>query len=346
VLRETGVLEVREVLAPDELEAEGGVIVNVEYSSVQPLDSEMLAGKCGPEPGIDAVLGSDGVGTVARSTWAAFPEGTRVAFVYRRFGEDCGSWCREVALTDELACVARLPDTVAAQVAAAGLTASVLASACLRHFDAGMQLVLTGAAGAVGATLVQMALLRGIRVVALLRGTERGSWLMREYGHLGTLAVVDLSEEEEEERWADLASVCCGGEPEEGGGADGLLDGVGGPQLAPALARLVKPRGAFVSFGALAGPPDEAAVAEAVKARALRVIREGATSVLQRRDAAAQLAANLELMAAERLRPHAWQLVDWRDAMHTLVPQPPWSPHVSQLTPGARIGRILLKIGS
>lgn len=338
VLTRPGKLEALALPPPAEPRLEGDLVVRMEYSAIQPLDTQMLSGVQGIRPSPSTVLGSDGVGRVVSSLCERLPAGSRVVFLYRRFGVDCGCWRSEVSLSTGSACVALLPTTLAPQVAAAGLTSSVLALACLRHFSAGALAMVTGAAGAVGLTLVQMALLRGMRVVALLRGSERASWILQEYGALGTLSVVDC----DEEGWCELAASLCDGGPEEGGGADILLDGIGGPQVIQAVG-LVRPKGSLVIYGAIAGLPDSDLLDEAVKRRSLRLIRESTRSVLEMRDAEVQLERVLDLMAAEKLRPHAWQMVPWRDAMNSLVPQPVWSSHESQLSRGTRIGRILLK---
>lgn len=340
VLTRPGALEVKATPSslPDTL-GEGEVQISMLYSAVQPLDTMMLLGAQGPRPSPSTVLGSDGVGIVERSACERLPQGSKVAFLYRRLGVHCGSWRRELVLSVDDACVVCLPGDLAPQVAAAGLTSAAVALASLRHFEAGQQVIITGAAGACGISLVQLALLRGMRVIAFIRGDERGSWLLEEYGASGQLSVIDCSDPS----WLQLTTTLCNGTPEEGGGADGVIDGVGGSQVVEMANELLRPRGTLIIYGATAGPADEGELLAASKRRKLRWLQEGARSLLESEDAEVQLQDSLNLMASNKYRPHCWHLSPWSDAMHCLVPQPAWSEYESQLSHGERVGRILLR---
>merc|ERR1712176_444655 len=135
--------------------------------------------------------GFEGVGTVVCSRSAAFPVGTRVGFIFRRFREDFGCWRNTVALSPERACIVQIPGSLALQEVAAGITSTLTAFACLRHFNAGSIIIVPGACGAVGLALLELAALRGMRAVGLLRGAERTSWIAKELGASGRVFAVD-----------------------------------------------------------------------------------------------------------------------------------------------------------
>jgi len=313
------------------------ILVQMEYSSVQPFDSHMLTGQI--EISTPHIMGIEGVGSVTQSQCSDFPEGTRVSFIFNKYTEDFGCWCTSVVLSQKRACIATVPRDLAPQEAAAGITSSLTALACLRHFTKGSVIVVTGACGAVGLALTQLALLRGISVIALVRGSSRVSWLMQEVGPLGTLSAVDVTTSD----WWKLAAMLCdAGDAGEASGADGVIDGVGGVLLPQSAEHLVRIRGKLITYGAVSGQPDKTVMDTVIQNRALQVIHEGANCFLRSKDAVKQFQALLELMKAGKYRPRPWELVHWHKAPNCLVPQTAWSGFVSQYTEG-RIGRIIIK---
>merc|ERR1712190_678251 len=106
-------------------------------------------------------------------------------------------------------------------------------------------------------------------------GASRSSWLVKEMGSLGQISTVDLANPD----WLELAATMCEG-PDGRGGADAVVDGVGGPLLVQIAERLIRPRGAVLRYGSVSGPPDEDALATALEARALRVISVGVDGAL------------------------------------------------------------------
>mmetsp|Transcript_9816 Transcript_9816/g.14411 ORF Transcript_9816/g.14411 Transcript_9816/m.14411 type:complete len:368 (+) Transcript_9816:26-1129(+) len=317
------------------------IVVAMEYSCAQPLDMEMFRGKLG-DPSTPKVLGCDGVGKVLKSgNEDMYPVGCLVAFVYRNLGEDSGSWQNEVLLnTEESACVVRVPVDVTPQIVAAGLTSTFVAVACLRHFKAGDTIVMAPAFGGVGICLIQQALLRKVRVVALGRGSERGIWLCEHYGKLGGLSVIDVTEDD----WTNLLYTLCGTDaldPESG--ADGMIDGCGG-DLLPTAAQAVKAKGMLISFGSCTGEVDQAALDAVIEQKQLHVARESAQRAMASSDAAAFLSSSLSLMVEGKYIPHCWQMGDWRNARECLVPQRLGSRFPSLCNGGSKIGRIILKM--
>lgn len=347
VLSSPGELELQAV---PKLGLEGhGIIVQMDYSSIQPLDGEMFFGRCDIACSSDAILGCEGVGRVAEtSDPEEFPIGCRVAFIYRRFGEEAGCWRTEVLVDSKSACVVRLPTNLAPQSAAAGLTSTVLALACLRHFKAGDCVIIAPACGGTGLSLLQLAMLRGMRAIGLLRGSARLSWISREYGASGLLSLVDVLEDS----WVDLLGALVGA-PAGGaenasdgsGGADGIIDGCGGHILLES-ASVLRPRGCIVRFGSVAGGTDEAALNSFAQGQQLRIVNESARNALEASDCERHLEGTLQSMAKGHYRPNCWQLVEWQHAMQTMIPQLPTSRFATQVSSGKRVGRILLKFGN
>jgi NADPH:quinone reductase-like Zn-dependent oxidoreductase len=107
---------------------------------------------------------------------------------------------------------------------------------------AGETVVVTGAGGGVGSALIQLAALRGARVIAITSASKRQRAL-----DLGARAAVDRSSD-------DLVhdALVAAGEP-----IDVVADVVAGP-LFPALVRMLGPLGRYVVAGAIAGPLVEA----------------------------------------------------------------------------------------
>jgi len=323
-------LPVEEVEALDEEE----LLVHMEYAGVQHLDSEMVFGDLGQK--IPGGAGIDGVGRVVDSRCASFSSGSRIGFVFRQPFEDRGSWQTQVVLSQQRACITEIPADVAPQEAAAGLTSTIMAFSCLRHFGAGSVLLVPGACGSLGLALLQLGALSGMRLVGLVRGAARVAWIAQEFGNdtfpHGAVQAVDVTGP----AWHELVAELCGGH------ADGAVDGVGGELLLQVVRQLIRPRGTLVRCGAVAGQPDEELFTSVVGERGLEVVHEGIQGALDRTDVASKLQEAMALMSKGTYRPRVWQTVTWHDAAHSLEPQPPWSPYVSQFTEG-RIGHLILK---
>lgn len=330
---------------------EGEVLVRMKFSSVQPLDTAMYDGEL-PHLSYPQVLGTDGIGVVERSECDAFPVGTQVAFVFRRPLEDFGAWSSLVRLDAKRACLAALPYDVAPQMGASGLTSTVLATACLRHFRRGSVIIVPGVAGAVGLAVAQLAAVKGMQAIGLVRGPLRVARLHQEFGAIqkdvhelefgasNKMSFIDVTSP----NWVSQVLHLCDADAAGVVGADGVVDGIGGDALLQLLQEVVRPHGHLVTYGARAGAPDPAAFKSAVESKCLFHHKEGVTEILARRDAETHFQGGLRFMGVGRYRPPCWEVVSWQHARECLVPQAEWSDflYASQLTEG-RIGRILLK---
>ena len=133
------------------------------------------------------------------------------------------------------------PPTALSLFGVTGLTAHI----GLLHIgrpESGDTVVVSGAAGSVGSFVVQIARLKGLRVVAIAGGAAKCAWLEQE---LGADAVIDYKHEDVEARLAEVA-------PD---GVDVFFDNVGGEILDTVLDRITI--GArIVLCGAISGYDD------------------------------------------------------------------------------------------
>ncbi len=185
---------------------------------------------------LPAVLGSEGAGTIERVGAGAgdFRPGDRVAYSMVR-----GSYAEYAAVPVKM--LVRIPDgadfTTAAAAMLQGMTAHYLSHSTFPLRDGHTALV-HAAAGGTGRLLVQMAVMRGARVIATA-GTDAKLALAREAGAAhGVLYSEDWVEEVKR-----LA----------GGGVDVVYDSVGQATFAKGLDCL-KMRGMMVHYGQSSGP--------------------------------------------------------------------------------------------
>ncbi|CAJ1388354.1 unnamed protein product [Effrenium voratum] len=342
-----GQLELRAVWQDERLQP-GEFLVEVEYSSVQPMDGDMFH-CCGAfsDLALPHVMGVEGVGVVLKSENQRLKEGARIGFLLRKFFNDehHGCWQKRLVLDERRALVLGVPPVVGLNQVAACLSSSVAALAFLKPFAPQSQIIVTGACGAVGLAVLQLGALRGHRMLAFVRGPERAAWLAGA-GLAGLpsaeLAVVDTNSD-----WVRLAAPMCGkGElmsPESQdvcGGADGIIDAVGGEVLALAAEHLLRVRATVVSFGNAACESNERLAAAQRRLR-LQVRRESVESFMATPDAAEQVQKAFELIGVYQAK--AWHVASWREAQECMKEQPTWTRHQTQVKPG-RIGRILLKL--
>src|SRR6516164_8606280 len=139
----------------------GQALVRVEATGVSFAEQQMRRGKYYDQPPFPFVPGYDLVGVVAQAGTGATPEGQRVAALTKT-----GGWASYVVL--DAADLVRVPDGVDAAAAETivvnGLTAWRMLHRTAR-VRSGQTIVVLGAMGGVGSTLVQLARHAGIRVI-------------------------------------------------------------------------------------------------------------------------------------------------------------------------------------
>jgi NADPH2:quinone reductase len=224
------------VEAPDPEPGTGEVVVEVAAADVLWVETMIRRGEGGDyfpvRPPYRAGVGVAGtvaaVGPGVDQAWA----GRRVV---TRTGEHGGYVQRALVPADGLI---EVPDAVELTTAAALLHDGVTALGLMDvvAVKPGERVLVTAAAGGLGALLVQLARAAGAEVVAAARGVRK----LERLGALGAGLVVDYSEPD----WTEQVRA--------GGDVDVVLDGAGGDYGRAALA-LVAPGGRFSGHGTPGG---------------------------------------------------------------------------------------------
>lgn len=225
-------LRLAEVPVP--VPAAGEVLVRVAACGINFADTLMVAGSYQEKPALPFAPGLEVAGTVEAVGPAAGPvlaAGTRVAALVPSGG-----------LADYVAVAASrctpIPEGISDAEAAAFPVAygtSHLALAWLARLRPGETLLVTGAAGGVGLTAVEIGALLGARVIAVARGEEKRAVAVAA-GAAGTLDAAD-------DLRAALRAL---------GGVDVVYDTVGGPGFDAAL-RATRPGGRLLPIGFAGG---------------------------------------------------------------------------------------------
>ncbi|WP_219498694.1 alcohol dehydrogenase catalytic domain-containing protein [Nonomuraea ceibae] len=196
------VLRIADVPAP--VAAEGQVRIRVEAATVNPVDLATRSGAltgAGLLPARDVIgIGWDAAGTVDQigPGVTGFKPGDRVIGLCDRLDVPLGAQAEHVVLDADAvaAAPAGLSPVEAATLPLNGLTAAQALDGL--GLDDGQTLLVTGAAGAVGGFAVQLAVARGLRVVAVAGGAPpplRGirvfnHWIRADGAHLSRLAAL------------------------------------------------------------------------------------------------------------------------------------------------------------
>jgi len=202
--------------------ADGRFVVRITHLSLDPaMRGWMNAGRSYVPPvGIGEVMRALGAGEVVASRHPDFPRGAHVTGIFgvQEYAESDGTGVLAVDPS-----VVPLP-TYLAVLGMTGMTAY------FGLFDVGAPgegetVVVSGAAGAVGSVVGQLAKIKGCRVVGIAGGPEKCAWIVDE---LGFDAAIDY-------RTEDVGRALRTHAPD---GVDVYFDNVGGDVLDAALARL------------------------------------------------------------------------------------------------------------
>jgi NADPH-dependent curcumin reductase CurA len=203
---------------------EGELVVALSYLSLDPaMRGWMNAGASYIEPvEIGAVMRAGGVGTVTTSEHPGFAVGDHVtgAFGVQEYALSDGAGVTKVDPS-----LAPLP-TYLGTLGMTGMTA-YFALLDVGKPQTGNTVVVSGAAGAVGNVVGQIARIKGCRVIGIAGGEEKCHWLT---GELGFDAAIDYKRE-------DVRLALREHAPE---GIDVYFDNVGGDILDAALTRLAR----------------------------------------------------------------------------------------------------------
>ncbi|WP_405970339.1 NADP-dependent oxidoreductase [Streptomyces sp. NBC_00988] len=212
----------------------GEILVRVAAAAVNPVDLAVRRGDI-PSPVLPAVVGWDVSGTVVGVGPGAgrFQEGDRVIAARSPFATGAGVSAEYIALDETLA--ARAPENTALEDAAALPLTALTAEQALARLGTGFRgrLLVSGAAGAVGGHLVQLAALRGLRPAGQGRTSDTDT--VRALG---------------------AAEVFSDRHAPEAGSFDAVIDAAGRPETITA----VRDGGRFISLTPFAVPQAERSV--------------------------------------------------------------------------------------
>ena len=201
--------------------AAGQVRVRSEYLSFDPSQKGQMENIRGYTSGAEVgmVMSARGIGEVTESRHPGVEEGAKVMGAV--------GW-QEYASLDGAA-VEVLPDDdlLTANLGPLGGTGLTAYFGLLRigRPEPGDTIVVSGAAGAVGSMVVQIARILGGRVIGIAGGAEKCAWLVDE---IGCAAAIDYKGENIKRRLTELCP----------GGINVFFDNVGGEALNAALARI------------------------------------------------------------------------------------------------------------
>jgi NADPH:quinone reductase-like Zn-dependent oxidoreductase len=206
----------------------GQALVRVEATGVSFAEQQMRRGKYYDQPPFPFVPGYDLVGVVAQAGAGAPAVGQRVAALTKT-----GGWASYVVL--DAADLVRVPDGVdsasAETIAVNGLTAWRMLHRTAR-VRSGQTIVVLGAAGGVGSTLVQLARYAGIRVIGTAGPAQQNR--VRELG----ATPLDYHKDDVPAEVRELA-------PD---GVAAVFDHIGGPGI-PDSWRMLARGGTLVCYG-------------------------------------------------------------------------------------------------
>lgn len=202
----------------------GGVLVDVQYSSINFKDGLALAGRPGVVRNYPLIPGIDLVGTVASSNSPEWAAGDQVIVNGWGIGENHNGGLAEQAKV-EPEWLVRLPDGMtpqrAAAIGTAGFTAMLAVLALERSDALDGSVLVTGAAGGVGSVAVAILAGLGRRVVASTGRPEMHDYLTS----LGAAEIIHRDE------------LSTPGKPLQSERWSGAIDSVGGTTLANVLAQ-------------------------------------------------------------------------------------------------------------
>jgi putative YhdH/YhfP family quinone oxidoreductase len=231
-----------------ELPAEGEVVVDIAYSSLNYKDALAVTGRGKIVRRFPMVLGIDLAGTVVSSSSPEFKAGDRVVGIAQGLGElDWGGYAGQQRVKADA--IVPLPDGLdpeqAMAIGTAGFTAMLCVLALEQHgiVPSEREVVVTGATGGVGSLAVMLLARRGYRVAASTGRPELEPYLRG----LGATSIVSRDE---------LAKK---GPPMQSERWTGAVDTVGGDTLANLIAQTVY-EGAVAATGMAGGAELQTAV--------------------------------------------------------------------------------------
>jgi NADPH:quinone reductase-like Zn-dependent oxidoreductase len=217
--------EIREPL-PSEVQ------VKVMARPINPADQMFINGSYRLKPALPQIAGLEGAGIIQKAGENISKSllGMHVSFL------SAGTWAESINLQDGAFRIVpkEIPFETACQLSLNTLTAYGLLEGC--GLLAGQWLVLTAANSSICRLIIQMAKLRQINILALVRGSQYASELLA----LGATECLNIENEGIEDRIMEITQ----------GGASAILDAVGG-QLGSKLINVTAPFAKIIIYGVL-----------------------------------------------------------------------------------------------
>lgn len=225
---------------PEPVREPGQVLVEVQAAAVAHLDATVSGGEFGMRPALPYIGGVEGAGIVLEADADGPPPGTQVLLRGGGLGvKRGGTWTERVSVPARAAMpLARpLPPEIAATFFVPATTAYVALHDVAR-LEPDEDVVVVGAAGAVGSMVVQQALAAGARVTGVVGRAERAADVPE-----GASVLVSSDADAVSRLAADRSASL-------------LVDTIGGQGLAE-RARWIRPGGRAVVIGYTAGTRTE-----------------------------------------------------------------------------------------
>lgn len=218
------VLALQEVEAP-QITSATQLKVRLGAAGVNPIDTKLRARGYFYDPATPAILGCDGAGEVVETGAKAsrFKPGDRVWFCHGGLGREPGSYAEFQVLEQDMA--RAMPNSLSFAQAAAGPLVLITAWEALfdrGRLEAGQTALIHAGAGGVGHVAIQLAKLRGARVITSVSSQAKADFVRA----LGADEVILYPE-------ADFVAATL--ELTQGQGADLVLDAVGPATFASSI---------------------------------------------------------------------------------------------------------------
>jgi NADPH:quinone reductase-like Zn-dependent oxidoreductase len=213
----------------------GEVVVRVSETTLNPADFLFIQGKYRTQPVFPQIAGMEGTGRVESvGAGVTIPTGTLVAFFWRK------AWAEYVVVpeTELVVLPVDFPVEKAAQMGLNPQTAWGLLERV--NVQPGEWLLLTAGNSVVAQLLIQLAVLRGIKVISVVR-SNKSNTLLKELG----AEIIDLSVSTVEQRVMEITG---------GKGLQGALDAVGGPTMTEVFKCMAR-NGRVILYGSLSPEP-------------------------------------------------------------------------------------------
>ena len=199
----------------------GQVRVKVECLSFDPSQKAQLENVAGYSRGaeVGGIMSARGIGEVVESTAATFPVGCRVMgpVGWQEYADLAANSLQRLPETDN-------PTAYLGVLGTTGLTA-YFGLLKVGRPEPGDTVVVSGAAGAVGSVVGQLAKINGCETIGIAGGADKCAWLTQE---LGYDAAIDYKAERVKTKLSELCPT----------GVNVFFDNVGGPALNDVLARI------------------------------------------------------------------------------------------------------------